>query len=147
MHQISVNMENFSLWDQISPKIWMIKILKKNHQNTTFQSIWRTFETKFVWANMNDKKKKKKNKQWNGNKHILIYLCTKFLSIWRTSIYEWKEYMNMNGNKFEKVNVKVKISMYYVNLDQISFNLANFWFCGTKLSQRKYEWQKFWKKH
>ena len=33
---------------------------------------------------------------------------------------------NMNEKNFEKINVQVKISIYNVPLDQISFNLANF---------------------
>ena len=33
---------------------------------------------------------------------------------------------NMNEKNFEKKNVQVKISIYDVPLDQISFNLANF---------------------
>ena len=67
-----------------------------------------------------------------------------FQSIWRTSVFGTKiAKKNMNGKIFEKINVKIKISIYNVPLYQISLNLENFWFCGTKFSQRKYEWQNF----
>ena len=36
----------------------------------------------------------------------------------------------MNEKNFEKINVKVEISIYNVPLDQISFNLANSDFVG-----------------
>ena len=39
---------------------------------------------------------------------------------------------NMNKKNFEKITVKNKISIYNVPVDQISFNLANVCFCGTK---------------
>ena len=107
LHQTSV------CGTKLSQKYEWLKFWKNKHQNTTFQSIWRTssFETKFAWTNMNDKTNWK-NKQWNRNKHIAIYLCTKFQSIWRTSVYEWKEYMIMNGKKFEKVNAEVNYFVY-----------------------------------
>ena len=51
----------------------------------------------------------------------------------------------MNKKNFEIVNVKVKISIYNLPLDQISFNLPNVCFCGTKFSQRKSEFIYSWK--
>ena len=36
------------------------------------------------------------------------------------------EKKNMNEKNLEKINVQVKIGIYNVPLDQISFNLANF---------------------
>ena len=125
---------------KLAQKYEWLKFWKNKHQNTTFQSIWRTsgFGTKFARTNMNDKKFEKINSK--------IYLCTKFQSIWRTSHFVPNlPKKNMNEKNFEKKNVKVEISIYNVPLDQTSFNLANLWFCGTKFSQRKYEWQKFWK--
>ena len=125
---------------KLAQKYEWLKFWKNKHQNTTFQSIWRTsgFGTKFAWTNMNDKKFEKINNK--------IYLCTKFQSIWRTSHFGTKfAKKNMNEKKFEKNRCSSQNKHINVPLDQISFNLANFWFCGTKFSQRKYEWQKFWK--
>ena len=42
---------------------------------------------------------------------------------------------NMNKKFFEKIKVQVKISIYNVPVDQISFNLANVCFCETKFSK------------
>ena len=124
---------------KLAQKYEWLKFWKTKHQNTTFQSIWRisAFGTRFAWTNMNDKKFENINNK--------IYLCTKFQSIWKTSHFGTKfAKKNMNGKNFEKINVKVKITIYNVPLDEISFNLSNVWFCGTKFSQRKYEWQNFW---
>ena len=48
---------------KLAQKYEWLKFWKNKYQNTTFQSIWRTFETKFVWTDMNDKKNEKINNE------------------------------------------------------------------------------------
>ena len=48
---------------KLAQKYEWLKFWKNKYQNTTFQSIWRTFETKFIWTDMNDKKNEKINNE------------------------------------------------------------------------------------
>ena len=48
---------------KLAQKYEWLKFWKNKYQNTTFQSIWRTFKTIFVWTDMNDKKNEKINNE------------------------------------------------------------------------------------
>ena len=59
---------------------------------------------------MNDKILKKQ--KLKSLKQVAIYSCTKFQLIWRTSDFGTKfAQKNMNDKNFEKINIKIEISI------------------------------------
>ena len=58
--------------------LYQISVILKNFR------FWDIFDPKYEW------KEFWKNKHQNVNKHMTIYLCTKFQSIWRTSDFGTK---------------------------------------------------------
>ena len=53
-----------------------------------------------------------KNRHENRNKHVAMYPCTKFQSIWKTSNFGTKFIQkNMSDKYFEKISIKFEIKI------------------------------------